>query len=71
MVLLQPDRKPSPRAGVALQGARTFAVSFEVLGYPGVPPAAANCTGVTVEFLGFELGAQGASLDGLSRIVRP
>ena len=52
-------------------GARSFAVPFEVLRHPGFPTAAADFTGVAVEFLGFELRPQGAGLDGLARIIRP
>jgi len=40
-------------------------------GYPSVPAAAVDLTGGAVEFLCFELRAQGAYLDGLAGIIRP
>ena len=54
-----------------MQRAWAFAVPFQVLRNPGVPTAAADSNGVTVEFFRFELRTQRTRFDGLGGIVCP
>jgi hypothetical protein len=71
MLFLQPECQPFPTAGIAFQGEGAFAVPFEVLRHPSIPPAAADFTGSPVQFFGFKLRTQGAGFDGFAGIVCP
>ncbi|MDE3068228.1 MAG: hypothetical protein KGJ60_11835 [Verrucomicrobiota bacterium] len=68
---LQPEGQPFPVARVSFKRPLSLAMAFQILRNPGIPPAAADFSGMAVEFFGFKLGAQRARLDGLTGVICP
>jgi len=67
---LQPKRQPLPGTRITFQRAWALTMPLQKLRHPGIPTVAESPGGAG-EFLRFHLRAQGAGLDGFSRMIRP